>query len=668
LPSKHRLIYALRSWFRLRKLYPGARHLFNCLHDRQRHMVAPGDGGKKRAGVGKRDKGDFGKAIVTKSGKGGACGIMAWRCDEKQKGRSNYATQTGRLWQRELCRSGAETRLFCRQDPYIAKLEQVENPVYLRPRRFGKSTFCSLLNYYYDINEAHRFEKLFDETWIGQNPTGAQNSYMILYLNFSSIEVGVNLQQLERNFRSKCNTLLHYLVHSYAPRFEQMPTIDVNASVSGNLNQLLYFIKAYQLPPLFVIIDEYDNFANHLITTDRDPIYYDLVADDSFFKTFFKTLKEGREIGAIANVFITGILPITMDDLASAFNVGTYLTLDPTFEAMAGFTQDEVDHLLDQIYQDYPLHPTTRPEISALIKNHYDGYHFVSHQNEPLYNVTSLMYFLRELTEHGQPPKSLTDNNLRTDLHWVRRLTGSNPTNTGNLLETLNTENRIRFSSELLTAKFNLTQFFTPAFYPVSFFYLGMLTLLDDFSLTLPNVNMRKIFVEYFNEFHQIDVETRYKEMMTTFINRPNLELLFAGYWQEYVSQLPEVIFQQVNENFYRTTFYELCSRHLSRWFSWHLERSYPKGKSDLEFVGKYHEQFANLRWAIEFKYYSNTEFNKKFKSTIAAFALQAEDTVQVQGCAEGLRREFPRAHIECYVIYCIGNQGFRVFSVSANG
>lgn len=557
---------------------------------------------------------------------------------------------------------------FVDKTPYIAKLELVENPVYLRPRRFGKSTFCSLLNYYYDLNETNRFDKLFGETWIGQNPTGTQNSYMILYLNFSSVEVGTKLQELEQNFRAICNSRLRALVRQYAPRFAELPELERSDPVSNNMKQLLDFVQSERLPPLFVIIDEYDNFANHLITTDRDPMYYDLVADDSFLKTFFKTLKEGREIGAIANVFITGILPITMDDLASAFNVGTYVTLDPTFEAMAGFTQAEVDDLLEQIYQDYPLELTTRPEISALIKNHYDGYHFVSHQNEPLYNATSLMYFLRELTEHGRPPKSLTDSNLRTDLHWVRRLTGSNPVNTGNLLEMLNTENRIRFSNDLLTSKFNLTQFFTPAFYPVSFFYLGMLTLLDDFSLTLPNVNMRKIFAEYFNEFHQIDVETRYKEIMTAFINRPNLEQLFAGYWQQYVSQLPEVIFQQMNENFYRTTFYELCSRHLSRWFSWHLERSYPKGKSDLEFVGQYHEKFANLRWAIEFKYYSNAEFKKKFKTTIAAFQLQAEDSAQVMGYAEGLRQEFPRAQIECYVIYCIGNQGFRVFSVPAPG
>lgn len=554
---------------------------------------------------------------------------------------------------------------FVDKTPYIAKVERVKNPVYLRPRRFGKSMFCSLLRYYYDLNEAARFETLFGETWIGQNPTGKQNHYFILYLNFSSVEVGATISVIEKNFKLKCNTILNNLRQTYPTYLAELAPFDLDNAVSANLNQLISYLVSRQLPPLYIIIDEYDNFANHLITTNRDPLYYALTADDSFFKTFFKTLKEGRETGAIANIFITGILPITMDDLASAYNVATYLTLDSTFEAMAGFTQAEVDHLLDQIYSDYPLDPATRPEISALIKNHYDGYHFVSHENEPLYNATSLMYFLRNLTEHGSAPKSLTDSNLRTDLHWIRRLTGSNPANTENLLETLNTDNWIRFSSELLTAKFNLTQFFTPAFYPVSFFYLGLLTLLDDFSLTLPNVNMRKIFVEYFNELHQIDVETRYKEIMDAFINRPNLEQLFAGYWQEYVSQLPEVIFQQVNENFYRTTFFELCSRHLSRWFSWHLERSYPQGKSDLEFVGKYNEKYANLRWAIEFKYYSNTEFKKKFKTTIPTFQLQAEDTAQVKGYAEGLQKEFPRAHIECYVIYCIGNQGFRVFSVT---
>jgi hypothetical protein len=122
-------------------------------------------------------------------------------------------------------------------------------------------------------------------------------------------------------------------------------------------------------------------------------------------------------------------------------------------------------------------------------------------------------------------------------------------------------------------------------------------------------MNMRKIFVEYFNELHRIDVSTRYAKMMQRFVNDLNLSALFAGYWKEYVSQLPEAIFKQVNENFYRTSFYELCSRYLSGWFTWNLERSYPSGRTDLEFAGKYHEQFASVKFPpVIFK---KLEFNQ---------------------------------------------------------
>lgn len=190
-----------------------------------------------------------------------------------------------------------------------------------------------------------------------------------------------------------------------------------------------------------------------------------------------------------------------------------------------------------------------------------------------------------------------------------------------------------------------------------------MLTRQDDFRLKLPNLNMRQIFVEYFNQIHHIDVSTRYADMMQNFVNKPNLEQLFAGYWEAYVSQLPEAIFQRVNENFYRTTFFDLCRTYLSRWFTWNVERSYPQGKSDLEFVGKYHEQFAGLRWVIEFKYYSHTEM-KKQKISIPNFELHQKDTKQIAGYVEGLRAEYPEAQISQFVIYCFANQGFRVFAV----
>ncbi|MFN8493678.1 MAG: AAA family ATPase [Caldilineaceae bacterium] len=552
---------------------------------------------------------------------------------------------------------------FVDKTSYVAKLERAENPVFLRPRRFGKSLLCSILRYYYDRNAAAQFTELFGETWVGQNPTGQQNQYIILYLNFSTIATGPTIQDIDQSFRRQCNSILHGMRTYYAPLLDGMPMLDLTAPVADNVNILLNHLWLSRLPRVFVIIDEYDNFANQLITGHKDLLYQQLTAEDSFFKAFFKTLKEGRETGAIVNVFMTGVLPILIDELASGFNIASIITLRPEFEAMLGFTQAEVDHLLDEVYQDYAIDPTTRPLVETTIKNHYNGYHFVNPQGEALYNSTILMYFLDYFTIHKQMPEYLTDLNLRTDLSWVRRLTSANAGDTEAFVTQLTTENRIAYDKNFLITKFNTTQFFQPGFYPISFFYLGMLTQEDNFFLRLPNLNIRQIFIEYFNELHHIDVSTRYSELMQAFVNQPNLEQLFAGYWREYIGQFPEAIFAKVNENFYRSTFFELCSRYLSKWFTWNVERSYPTGKSDLEFVGKHHEKFAGLHWVIEFKYYSNAEF-RKLNTTIEAFELQPEDTVQIAGYVEGLRQEHPEAEIAQFVIYCFGNQGFRIFAV----
>ena len=555
---------------------------------------------------------------------------------------------------------------FVDKTEYIARLELAENPIFLRPRRFGKSLFCSLLWHYYDLNFADRFDELFGHTWIGQHPTGQQGQYVVLFFNFSSIDTGPTVQEIEDSFKRQCNFLLNTLRREYSSLLGDLPELDLKAPVADNLYNLIYHLRSRQTQ-LYVIIDEYDNFANQLITTGQDALYHKLTADDSFLKAFFKTLKEGRETGAIVNVFITGVLPILIDELASGFNVGSFLTLDAEFEAMVGFTQQEVDQLLDDLYLDHQIEPATRSEVNALIKNYYDGYRFcradLRSTGDELYNSTILIYFLNHLQRTREVPTRLIDANLKTDISWVRRLTASNPQLTETFVNQLTLQNTIAFDEKTLVEKFNMAQFFDQSYFPVSFFYLGMLTRHDNFLLQLPNLTMREIFVEYFNEIHKIDVSTRYAEVMQTFVNGPNLEQLFSGYWTHYISQFPEAIFTQVNENFYRSTFYELCSRFLSPWFTWNVERSYPSGKSDLEFVGKYHEKFAGLRWVIEFKYLSNVEV-RKLNTTIDAFQLRPDDTAQIAGYAEGLQNEYPEAQISQYVIYCFGNQGFRLFEV----
>ncbi|MBF0204121.1 MAG: AAA family ATPase [Desulfamplus sp.] len=558
---------------------------------------------------------------------------------------------------------------FVDKTHYIEKLENLSNPVFLRPRRFGKSLWCRILECYYNIRQKDDFERLFGHTYIGKNPTPLRNSFFVLHLDFSVVDPNGNISYIENSFNHICNTAIQSVLRRYSQWFkDKSVNLKFENSAAQNINDILALISDFDLPRLYIIIDEYDNFANQLIIARDDKLYRELTADDGFLKTFFKILKEGRKTGAISNVFITGVLPITMDELASGFNIAQFISLEPDFEAMLGFTQTETDILLDEIYLDYEIEPSTRKQIGELIKTHYNGYCFTNCNSEPLYNSTMLLYFLYWFCNYKNIPKHLTDLNLRTDLSWIRRLTGSNPNCTEEFVNQLTINNAIRYDDRFLVTKFDMHQFFHKDFFPVSFFYLGMLTRYDDFYLKLPNLNMRQIFVEYFNELHRIDVSTKYAEMMQGFIDTLNIYQLFEDYWSLYVSQLPEAIFQKMNENFYRTTFFELCSRYLSSWFTFNVERSYPQGRSDLEFVGKYHERFAGVRIVIEFKYFSNAEL-KKMQKTIKNFELRKEDTVQIAGYVQGLKAEYPLSEypnikISQYVIYCFGNKGFRVFEV----
>ncbi|MBF0242048.1 MAG: AAA family ATPase [Desulfamplus sp.] len=292
---------------------------------------------------------------------------------------------------------------FVDKTAYIEKLEMVENPVFLRPRRFGKSLWCRILECYYNIRQKDDFDRLFGNTYIGKNPTPLKNSFFVLHLDFSVVDPTGTIEDIEESFNLACNLKMDTMVELCREWFQNSITIDINNrqegishSASANLGKIMQYIEKKSLPPLYIIIDEYDNFANQLIIARDDKLYRELTKDDGFLKTFFKTLKEGRKTGAINNVFITGVLPITIDELASGFNIARFITLNPKFENMLGFTQAEVDTLLDAIYSDYEFEPSTRHEVDAIIKNHYNGYHFVNPKGKAVYNSTILSNFLVE--------------------------------------------------------------------------------------------------------------------------------------------------------------------------------------------------------------------------------------------------------------------------------
>ncbi len=549
---------------------------------------------------------------------------------------------------------------FVDKTKFIRDLEQYEVPVFLRPRRFGKTLWCSTLACYYDINRKEKFDALFGDLAIGQNPTGNQNSYMILSFNFSKIAVDLDMAKLEQNFNTICSREVVKFVHRYAAYFGDSFTLDTTASLSSMVDAILQYADLYDLPPIYIIIDEYDNFSNQLITANREDLYTEITTGDSFLRTFFKVIKAGVEQQAISGTFITGVLPITMDDLTSGFNIAEIITLTPAFHDMLGFTQAEVDRYVEYIFEEYNFPASSLPTLTSVLKENYNGYKFFSESANRLYNSTIITYFLKYfLLNNGAYPRDLVDPNIKTDVSWIKKLCGGEQFSL-ELLEPLINGEGLAYDELMLSDKFNMHRFFDKEFYPVSLFYLGMLTVQTPFRMNFPNQTLTKIFTGYYNEISRFSVSIGYTDYFEQFLKDGNIDSLFAGYFTTYIGQIPAQAFDKINENFIRTTFFELCTRYLSRYFTFAIEVNYPTGRSDWEMVGLYNGQYKNQKTIIEFKYFKKSDQ----KSFSALNAPADKDIQQVCGYEEDTYTLFPQYSVRKYVCYVCANIGFKMFAV----
>ena len=239
---------------------------------------------------------------------------------------------------------------------YIRALEDVKTPVFLRPKRFGKSLWCSMLGYYYDVNSRDRFDELFGRTEIGRDPTPLANSFLVLTFDFSTVQVGT-VREIERDFTDH----VRMRVSEFAKRYEALADWSAaleKPTAAGIVDAVRNIAKRGGLPPLYVIVDEYDNFTNELVVSRRDAEYDAVCGHDadatreSFFKAFFKSFKAGLADGTVGRTYFTGVLPITLDDLSSGFNVGMVVSLNPDLLGMVGFSQAQLERYVDEIYAD----------------------------------------------------------------------------------------------------------------------------------------------------------------------------------------------------------------------------------------------------------------------------------------------------------------------------
>ena len=548
---------------------------------------------------------------------------------------------------------------FVDKTRYIRELEKYSIPVFLRPRRFGKSLWCSILECYYDVNRRDRFDELFGNTDIGQNPTPLRNSHLVLRFDLSVVEVKSEIGHLESAFNRACRDAIRGFAAKNKAHADFTDAIQ-EESATDALRLIFSKITSNECPPVHLIIDEYDNFTNQLLTTRQDALYREVTTGDSFLRTFYKVIKAAVGDGTVDRVFITGVLPVTMDDLTSGFNIGQIVTLKENLLEMMGFTQAEVDQYLDEIFAEHDWPESVHARVREDLRTHYNGYRLLPNAKETIYNSTICNYYLTDLViGDGKIPRETIDENLRVDVNWLRRLTGSDE-KTRELLDQLMFKGGLTADLALLRSKFNMRQFFEPEFYPLSLYYLGMLTFVSRFKLGFPNLTTKTIFTEYFNEVQRIQVSLGYADMFERFLEDHDLSGLFAGYWDKYIGQVPAQAFDKANENFFRTTFYELCTRYLLPEFAFAIEVNYPSGRSDWQAVGRPNTDFEGQALLVEFKHYPREKADRL--DVMNWTTADEADITQVSGYADDLKRQHPEVTVRRHIVYTIAGAGYRFF------
>ena len=312
--------------------------------------------------------------------------------------------------------------LYVDKTRFLRRLERVRYAVLIRPRRFGKSCWISLLEHYYDRTRGDAFDTVFGGTDIARQPTEERNRYVVLRFNFSAFNDA--LETLERNFEDYCEDTVEHAIGRHPDLFpaEAVRHILAPPSVNRKLNRLFEYAGDHDIA-LYVLIDEYDHFANTILAHHGEAAYRGVTHGGGFYRNFFATLKAGaeRSDGGIARLFITGVSPITLDDVTSGFNIGKNISLDADFNELLGFTEPEVRGLLES-YRDLGVLDQDVDEALDTMRDWYDGYRFATNAGRSVYNTDMVLYYLADSIPNRPPPDYLIDMNVRVDYGKLRHL------------------------------------------------------------------------------------------------------------------------------------------------------------------------------------------------------------------------------------------------------
>ena len=412
---------------------------------------------------------------------------------------------------------------------FIPELEkQPRNLFFIRPRRFGKSIFLSMLYSYYDCAQSHKFQSLFGNLWIGQHPTPLQGKYQVLFLDFSQITG--NIDKLETKFNSYLSINLDAFVRQYSEYYQaEMEEILAQEDFEEKMELIFKAAKAHQYH-LYLIIDEYDNFTNVILNERGEKVYHAITHADGFYRDVFKKFK-----GNFERIFMMGVSPVTLDDVTSGFNIGWNISIKPEFDEMLGFSTTDVVEMFTY-YKEHGSIPADS-DIDAIVndmKPWYDNYCFAEDalkKKTRMFNCDMVLYYLRNYMDNGCSPRQMIDPNTRTDYGKMKKLLQFDKLDG----ERKGIIRKIAEEEQIVTQlyeSFSAYQIPKAEIFPSLLFYYGMLTIKgtrgSKLILGIPNNNVRKQYYGYLEEEYQAKAYVDVNQLTDYYY-----DMAYDGKWEE---------------------------------------------------------------------------------------------------------------------------------------
>lgn len=425
---------------------------------------------------------------------------------------------------------------------FIPMIEEADKFFFfIRPRRFGKSLTVNMLQHYYDILAKDKFEALFGDLYIGKHPTPDRNSYLVLYLNFSGI-VG-ELHNYRKGLDAHCQTMFDYFCDIYADYLPQGIREELDKK-EGAVEQFEYLFtecnKTNQR--IYLFIDEYDHFTNAILS-DIESLhrYTDETHGEGYLRAFFNKIKAGT-YSSIERCFITGVSPVTMDDLTSGFNIGTNYSLTPEFNEMIGFTEEEVRQMLTYYSTTSPFNHSV-DELIEIIEPWYDNYCFAEecYGETTIYNSNMVLYFVKNYIQRGKAPRDMVEDNIRIDYEKLRMLIRKDKefAHDASIIQTLVSEGYVTGELKKGFPAVNITN---PDNFVSLLYYFGMLTISGTYEgktkLTIPNQVVREqIYTYLLSTYNEAELNFSSYEK-----NELASALAYRGNWKAYFDYIADCL------------------------------------------------------------------------------------------------------------------------------